>query len=115
MTGADGITLTGADGITLTGADGSTYTGPNGITLTGADGITLTGADGITLTGADAKDARILWEAEGSEPTFGPEFNLPSAQPSWAEVEALLPDGRLGFSATNFTTARGAQRTAQRK
>ena len=69
----------------------------------------------LTLTGADAKDARILWEADGAEPAFGAEFVLPAVQPSWAEVEAQLPDGRLAFSVTNFTTARGTTRTAQRK
>ena len=69
----------------------------------------------LTLTGADAKDARILWEAEGAEPTFGTELNLHAAHPSWAEVEAQLPDGRLAFAVTNFTTARGTTRTAQRK
>jgi hypothetical protein len=67
------------------------------------------------LGGEDAKGARVLWEAEGAEPVFGSECVLPSAKSSWAEVEALLPDGRLGFSVTNFISGRGIQRAAAQK
>jgi hypothetical protein len=69
----------------------------------------------LTLGGEDAKGARVLWEAEGAEPVFGSECVLPSAKSSWAEVEALLPDGRLGFSVTNFISGRGIQRAAAQK
>jgi hypothetical protein len=69
----------------------------------------------LTSPDADLKGARILWEAYGAEPAFGPEFTLPSAQAAWAEVEILLPDGRLAFASTNFTNARPAPRTAAAK
>src|SRR5688572_6153181 len=32
----------------------------------------------LKASDADLKGARVLWEADGAEPAFGPEFTLPS-------------------------------------
>lgn len=56
--------------------------------------------------GVELKNARVLWESDGAEPAFGREFTLSSGRPEWVEVEVQLPDGRLGFAATNFPGAR---------
>jgi hypothetical protein len=59
---------------------------------------------------ADLKGARILWEAAGSEPVFTNELSLSAKTPGWIEAEALLPDGRLAFAATNTAPPRTAQK-----
>jgi hypothetical protein len=69
----------------------------------------------LKAVGADLSAARILWEADGAEPAFGPEFTLPTAQSAWAEAEILLPDGRLAFASTNFANGRPPARTAAAK
>lgn len=52
----------------------------------------------------DLRDARIVWEGRGEEPTFGPEFAFTPrlAGPQWVEAEATLPDGRRVFARTTF-------------
>jgi hypothetical protein len=64
----------------------------------------------LAAQGADLKGARILWEAAGSEPVFTNELSLSAKTPSWIEAEALLPDGRLAFAATNNAPPRTAQK-----
>jgi hypothetical protein len=51
----------------------------------------------------DLSDAQIVWEAEGLEPAFGPEFHWPDriSRPAWIEAEALLPDGRRVFAVSD--------------
>ncbi len=45
-------------------------------------------------------EAQIVWEASGSEPSFGPRFEgaLGDAHPGYLEVEAVWPDGRRVFA-----------------
>jgi hypothetical protein len=47
----------------------------------------------------DLRSARVVWEAEGQEPSIGKEYRplSPKGQPQWIEVEAQLPDGRRIF------------------
>jgi hypothetical protein len=52
----------------------------------------------LSANDVDLTSARIVWEAEGQEPVFGPSFVLrPGKTPSWIEAEAQLPDGRRIF------------------
>lgn len=46
------------------------------------------------------EDAQVVWEASGSEPSFGPKFEgaLGDAHPGYLEVEAVWPDGRRVFA-----------------
>jgi len=48
--------------------------------------------------------ARIIWEVEGQQPTFGASYPIPALQRGATplEVEAQLPDGRRIFAATNI-------------
>jgi hypothetical protein len=52
-------------------------------------------ADGLDLTGA-----RIVWEADGIEPSFGAQEVLlrGGGRGRWVEAEAMLPDGRRVFA-----------------
>ncbi|MEO7677052.1 MAG: hypothetical protein ABIV39_09845, partial [Verrucomicrobiota bacterium] len=52
----------------------------------------------------DLAGASITWEARDLEPFLGPLFTFApiTAGPQWIEAEALLPDGRRIFAATNF-------------
>ena len=52
----------------------------------------------------DLRDARIVWEAEGQEPRFGPTLPLtsPAQGPQWLEAEAQWPDGMRVFAVTNL-------------
>jgi hypothetical protein len=53
----------------------------------------------LTAPGMDLTSARIVWEAEGQEPTYGQSFTLPrGVRPSWMEAEAQFPDGRRVFA-----------------
>lgn len=48
----------------------------------------------------DLRTARIVWEASGQEPAFGPVYRLgPGVQ--WVEAEAQWPDGRRAFAVWN--------------
>ncbi len=61
------------------------------------------------MPGTEWQHARIVWEAQGQQPAFGPTFTFTPTNtgPQWVEADALLPDGRRFFAATNFTaTAR---------
>ena len=54
-------------------------------------------------TSLDLSRARIVWEAQNSEPLFGDRMVLTNAV-SWIEAEAQLTDGRRVFAATEFPT-----------
>jgi hypothetical protein len=64
----------------------------------------------LTGSGVDLKKARVLWESAGGEPMITNELTLSTPNPVWIEAEALLPDGRLGFAATNSSPPRTAQK-----
>jgi len=57
----------------------------------------------LTAEGLDLTSARIVWEADGQEPAFGPTFGLTpgNGQPRWVEAEAQLPDGRRVFGVSD--------------
>ncbi len=60
----------------------------------------------LTSPGMDFKSARVVWEADGENPSFGPSLTLaPTRQnagkPLWVEVEAQFPDGKRVFATTN--------------
>lgn len=63
--------------------------------------ITQTGpALRLASPAPDLSAARIVWEAEGRDPSFGPP-RMPSiqiGQEQWIEAEAELPDGRRAFA-----------------
>ena len=47
--------------------------------------------------------ARIVWETPGQEPVFGSSFSFtPKRGPNRVEADALWPDGRRAFAATNL-------------
>src|SRR5439155_17390725 len=57
----------------------------------------------LAAPGFDPRQARIVWEAQGQEPAFGPPFTFaPTNSKPWIEAEAQWPDGRRVFAATNF-------------
>jgi hypothetical protein len=58
----------------------------------------------LSMNGADLRDARIVWEAGGAEPSFGPGRAVTAAEPGrgWIEAEAQLPDGRRAFAAASY-------------
>lgn len=51
---------------------------------------------------ADLRNAQIVWEAPGHEPTFGPRFRVSPVKTEqfWVEAEVLWPDGRRAFAIT---------------
>jgi hypothetical protein len=57
----------------------------------------------LAAPGLDLGAARIVWEAESMEPTYGGTLALGSAahRPRWIEAEAQLPDGRRVFAASD--------------
>ena len=59
----------------------------------------------LQAPGVDLSGARITWEAQGQEPTFGPTytFSPKSNGPQWVEAEAQFPDGRRVFASATFT------------
>jgi hypothetical protein len=59
----------------------------------------------LTAPGIDLSQARIIWEARDQEPVIASEFKFAAVNvgPQWVEAEAILPDGRRIFAATNFT------------
>jgi hypothetical protein len=59
----------------------------------------------IFSAGLDLSRARIVWEAQDQEPSFGRVFSFTPAHSGsqWIEAEAQLPDGRRIFAVTNFT------------
>ena len=50
----------------------------------------------LSAPGIDLSRARLIWEAEDTEPHIGPAFEL-EGTPKWIEVEVILPDGRRMF------------------
>jgi hypothetical protein len=58
----------------------------------------------VQASGCDLRDARIVWEVQGMEPTYGSSitFVAPNSNSCWIEVEAQLPDGRRFMAATNL-------------
>jgi hypothetical protein len=58
----------------------------------------------LSVPGMNLSGARIVWEAQGQEPAYGPTFTfLPSSYgEQWVEVEAQMPDGRRVFAVTNL-------------
>jgi hypothetical protein len=63
----------------------------------------------FTAPGLNLSTAKIIWEGRYQEPTLGPSFEaIPAVLgPYWLEVEALLPDGRRIFAASQFTSVAG--------
>src|SRR6185436_14900432 len=61
----------------------------------------------LQVPGMDLSGARIVWEARGQEPCFGPTLTLaPTASGAiWVEAEAQWPDGRRVFASTNFNAS----------
>jgi hypothetical protein len=59
----------------------------------------------VQVPGLDLSMARIVWEARGQDPAFGPTFTFSprGGGPTWVEVEAELPDGRRAFGATTLS------------
>ncbi|HEU0039300.1 MAG TPA: glycoside hydrolase family 9 protein, partial [Verrucomicrobiae bacterium] len=59
----------------------------------------------LKASGLDLHAARIVWEAENSEPRFGEtfSFNPTNHAPQWIEAEAQWPDGHRVFAVTNFS------------
>jgi hypothetical protein len=57
----------------------------------------------LSAPGLDWETARLVWETDGSDPTFGPSFSFtPATRGShWIEAEAQGPDGRRAFAMTN--------------
>ncbi len=63
----------------------------------------------LTAPGVDLSEAQVLWEVRYLEPAFG---NPVSITPKfsgdhWIEAEAVLPDGRRVFAASNFVAGAG--------
>ncbi|MDB6054862.1 MAG: hypothetical protein JWN25_2385, partial [Verrucomicrobiales bacterium] len=58
----------------------------------------------MVVPGIDLSKARIIWEAKDQQPfpTSLYQFSAAYSGPQWVEAEALLPDGRRIFVATNF-------------
>jgi hypothetical protein len=54
-------------------------------------------------TGYDLNGARIVWEANGQEPAYGPTFTFTptSNGAQWVEAEAQWPDGRRVFASSD--------------
>jgi hypothetical protein len=59
----------------------------------------------LCAPGLDLAPARVVWEADGMEPIFGPSFAFKTAVGGahWIEAEAQWPDGRRVFAMTNLT------------
>ena len=59
----------------------------------------------VRAAGLDLSASRVVWEARGQEPAFGPTFTFsPRASgPTWVEVEAEMPDGRRAFGTTTLS------------
>ncbi|PYI87335.1 MAG: glycoside hydrolase family 9 [Verrucomicrobia bacterium] len=70
----------------------------------------------LRAPGLDLAQAQIVWEARDQEPAFGGTFVFTPAGsgPQWVEAEALWPDGRRVFAATEFTPA-ASQTSVQRR
>src|SRR5581483_5762998 len=58
----------------------------------------------LSVPGMDLNGARIVWEAQGAEPSYGSSFTFTPTNygSAWIEAEAQWPDGRRVFAVTNF-------------
>jgi hypothetical protein len=58
----------------------------------------------LTVAGLDLSKARFVWETTDRDPDVASTLNFSAANtgPQWVEVEAMLPDGRRVFVATNY-------------
>lgn len=58
----------------------------------------------LNAPGMDLSGARIVWEAQGAEPSYGSSFTFTPTNygSAWIEAEAQWPDGRRVFAVTNF-------------
>jgi hypothetical protein len=65
-----------------------------------------TAAVALKVLQRDLRQARIVWEAENREPTFGSTFALSPKAPQWIEAEAQWPDGSRAFVVTNAQALR---------
>jgi len=61
----------------------------------------------LNVPGLDLREARVVWEAAGHEPAFGPTFSFtpPPQGTRWLEAEAQWPDGRRVVAVTNVPLA----------
>jgi Glycosyl hydrolase family 9/Cellulase N-terminal ig-like domain len=59
----------------------------------------------VEVPGMDLSRARIVWEARGQDPAFGPSYKIsPKVNGHiWVEVEAEWPDGRRASGAASFS------------
>ncbi len=68
----------------------------------------------LAAEGLDLRTARIVWEADGEEPSLGQSRVLTATRPGphWLEAEAQLPDGRRAFAVLEFDV-RARRRSAR--
>ncbi|HEY2329658.1 MAG TPA: glycoside hydrolase family 9 protein [Verrucomicrobiae bacterium] len=67
-------------------------------------GISNSVSAAVNAPNFDLTKARVVWEAQNQEPTFGTNFVFTPTNygMQWIEVEAQWPDGRRIFATTNF-------------
>src|SRR6185369_4762237 len=58
----------------------------------------------LSVPGMDLSGARIVWEGQGAEPSYGSTYTFTPTNygSAWVEAEAQWPDGRRVFAVTNF-------------
>lgn len=58
----------------------------------------------LEVTDLNPSEAQIIWEAAGQEPVQGAEFRITPTGTGkrWIEAEAVWPDGRRAFAATEY-------------
>lgn len=63
----------------------------------------------VQVPNLDLSGTRIVWEAAGQEPAYGPSYAFSSGSGSsqWVEVEVQWPDGRRAFGASTFAVTNG--------
>jgi hypothetical protein len=64
----------------------------------------------LTAPGVDLSQAQVLWEVRFAEPSFGNPVGITPifSGDHWIEAEAVLPDGRRVFAASNFVASAGS-------
>jgi hypothetical protein len=74
----------------------------SGVPPRAAEGSRLTAW--VEVEGLDLRGARIIWEADGAEPSFGRSRAFTATRPGqqWLEAEAQLPDGRRAFAVLEY-------------
>jgi hypothetical protein len=80
--------------------------------INGLQSNTSRSSGALTASGLDLSSARIVWEANGQEPSIGQEFSSAqkSANLQWVETEAQLPDGRRAFARWEATKPKEGSR-----